>query len=262
MFYTESGKGLACHLARQGHSVYVMDVFGNGKSQPRLKGGEGFGQSEVINQQIPLVHQWIIQQHKQPVHWLGHSWGTILMASHLAKYPQRLAEVQTLAGFASKKTIYSRHLKKKLMVNLIWNRLCPWLTRRYGYLPAKRFKLGMDNESKVSLADNVRWVNSTEWQDSDGFCFQSAARTIQWPASWFFAAKGDSVLGNPNDVEAFLRDSMNADAKYTLLSKANGNLSDYDHTSLLVHPCAFQDHIPAFSQWLQQQELNDTAHQS
>nr|WP_224745818.1 alpha/beta hydrolase [Neiella litorisoli] len=255
VFYTESGKGLACHLARQGHPVYVMDVFGNGNSKPRLKGGEKFGQSEVINRQIPLAHEWIMQQHQQQVHWLGHSWGTILMASHLAKYPKRLAEVKTLAGFASKKTIYSRHLKKKFMVNLIWNRVCPWLTRRYGYLPAKKFKLGMDNESSVSLADNVRWVNSSQWQDSDGFCFHTAAQNINWPPTWFFAGQGDSVLGNPNDVQAFLRDSKNTGAKYTLLSKANGNLRDYDHTSLLVHPDAFNDHIPLFSAWLKQQEI-------
>ncbi|MBW8192676.1 alpha/beta hydrolase [Neiella marina] len=254
VFYTESGKGLACLLAQRGHPVYVMDVFGNGQSKPRLTGGEEFGQTEVITEQIPLVHDWIVKRHQQALHWLGHSWGTILLASHLVRFPKRRPQVQTLSGFASKKTIYSNHLKRKFMVNLIWNRFCPMLTRRYGYFPAKRFKLGMDNETTASLLANVEWVNSSQWRDQDGFCYHAASRQFDWPPSWFFAGQGDSVLGNKNDVRAFLRDSDNHNAKLSVLSQHNGNRQDYDHTGLLVHPDAFNDHLPDFADWLAQQE--------
>ncbi|MCM2678884.1 alpha/beta fold hydrolase [Echinimonas agarilytica] len=250
VFYTKSGKGLGCFLARRGHPVYILDVFGNGQSEPRIQGGESYGQSEVINEQIPLIHDYIMAQHHQAMHWVGHSWGTILMASHYARYPQRQHQVITLSGFASKKTIYSQHPKKPLYVNLVWNRICPWLTKRYGFLPAQRFKLGMDNETTQSLLDNVKWVNGQPWKDRDGFCYQSAARKTAWPATWFLAGKADHVLGNPADVKAFLKDSCNHTAKFTLLSKKNGNRHDYDHTSLLVHPDAMADHLPEFAQWL------------
>ena len=98
----------------------------------------------------------------------------------------------------------------------------------------------MDNESANSLLDNVRWVNDSEWKDRDGFCYQSAAKRTHWPRSWFFAGQNDPVTGNPKDVKAFLNDSNNHSARYTLLSKENGYLHDYDHTSMLVHPDALK----------------------
>ncbi|AZG72497.1 alpha/beta fold hydrolase [Shewanella livingstonensis] len=251
VFYSETGRGLGCFLAKAGFDVYVMDTAGRGLSEPRIDRDFTLGQGEVIREQLPLVQQFILQRHPlvNKVHWCAHSWGGVLMASSLARYPDLQSSVASLLTFGSKRTIKVRSLKKWLMVDFFWNRFAPLCIARQGYFDASRFRVGMDNESRASLLQTIDWVRG-DWVDhDDNFHYAQAASTAVWPPAWFIAGKNDNVLGNPSDVRDMIDECGFSQVKYTLLAKEKGNLLDYDHAGMLTHRQAEQDHFVQIKQW-------------
>lgn len=260
VFYSESGRGLGCFLARAGFIVYVLDTAGRGLSRPKITRNFTLGQGEVIREQLPLVQQFILDLHQQTcqvantntplqVHWCAHSWGGVLMASSLARYPQLQQSVRSLLTFGSKRTIRVKSFKKWLMVDLFWNRLAPSLAIGQGYLAADKLGVGMDNESRMSLTQSIDWVRG-EWRDhDDGFDYAKAAKTAKWPSAWFIAGQNDTVLGHPEDVADMVRECGFESVNFTLLSKANGFKHDYGHADMLTHWDAAGDHFLQILDW-------------
>lgn len=257
VFYSDNGKGLACFLAASGFVVYVLDIHGRGLSTPKLQRGSKPGQGQVIRDQLPLVHHFIISLHPSvsQVHWCGHSWGGVLMASAISRYPLFQDCVASLLTFGSKRRIKVKSLKKWLMVDIGWNKLAPAIAWSHGYLAADRWRMGMDNESRASLSQSIDWVRG-DWVDhDDGFDYGKSAVNIakqdKWPKAWFIAGQGDDVLGHPEDVFRMLQECQFADFKYTLLSKEKGYKHDYGHAEMLTHKDAADDHFRQVKQWYQ-----------
>jgi len=260
VFYSQSGRGLGCFLAQAGFVVYVLDTAGRGLSLPKIARGFTLGQGEVIREQLPLVQQHILTMHQQlcqelgklapsQLHWCAHSWGGVLMASALARYPELQQSVRSLLTFGSKRTIRVKSFKKWLMVDVFWNRLAPSLAVGQGYLAADKLRVGMDNESRASLTQSIDWVRG-EWRDhDDGFDYGKAAKVANWPVAWFIAGQNDTVLGHPEDVADMISECGFRQVKYTLLSKANGFKHDYGHADMLTHLDAMGDHFPMIRDW-------------
>ncbi|GIU24873.1 alpha/beta hydrolase [Shewanella colwelliana] len=255
VFYSDSGRGLGCYLAKAGFVVYVLDTLGRGLSTPKLCAGANHGQGEVIREQLPLVQHYILSLHQQvnQVHWCAHSWGGVLMASAIARFDFFQTSVASLLTFGSKRAIKVRSFKKWLMVDVAWNKLAPAIAMGHGYLAADRWRMGMDNETKASLSQSIDWVRG-DWVDhDDGFDYAQAASQAavkhRWPQAWFIAGIGDKVLGNPEDVRRMIDECHFEQVNYTLLSKANGHLHDYGHADMLTHKDAEKDHFPAVKHW-------------
>ncbi len=251
IFYTESGKGLGCYLAEQGFDVFVADMRGRGKSTPPIRDDQAHDQTDQITRDIPLMIEFIWQRTGQPVHIICHSWGGILVASALARFPKLVEKVRSQVCFGSKRSVYARNLEKLIKVDLIWKWLSPLIARQKGYLPAKQYKIGSDDETRESLRQSVHWVKHTPWRDTrDSFDYAAAAQSTTWPPTWHIAAVADHALGHPEDIRRFIRETGNTDSFFTLLSKANGNALDYDHINMLTHPAAREDHFPDLVAWL------------
>lgn len=251
VFYSHKGRGLACFLARLGFTVYVLDSCGRGLSTPKLSRGFELGQGEVIREQLPLAQEYILNQHPDStqVHWCGHSWGGVLMASAVARFPHLQSSVRSLLTFGSKRTIRTRSIKKWLMVDLVWNRVAPGIASGHGYLAADRWKMGMDNESKASLLQSIDWVRG-DWIDHDDeFDYAQAAKVAHWPMSWFIAGANDPVLGNPRDVQDMVTECGIKQVEFSLLSRANGFKHDYGHADMLTHIDCEQDHFVKVGDW-------------
>jgi pimeloyl-ACP methyl ester carboxylesterase len=253
VFYSNSGRGLGCFLAEAGFDVYVLDTAGRGLSTPKITRGFELGQGEVIREQLPLVQDLILNRHPfiDKVHWCGHSWGGVLMASAFVRNRDLHQSVASLLTFGSKRTIKTQSVRKWLMVDLFWNRLAPALTLFHGYLAADKLRLGMDNESRTSLLQSIDWVRG-DWIDhDDGFDYAKAAAKVNWPQTWFIAGHKDQVLGNPSDVKDMAKECGMASPKYTLLAKETGFMYDYGHADMLTHSHAVDDHFPQIALWYQ-----------
>ncbi|PHQ72578.1 MAG: alpha/beta hydrolase [Shewanella sp.] len=258
VFYSDSGKGLACFLAESGFVVYVLDTYGRGLSTPKLRRGSKLGQGQVIRDQLPLIHHYIVSLHPNnpPIHWCGHSWGGVLMASAISRFPLFQESIASLVTFGTKRSIKIKSLKKWMMVDIGWNKMAPLIAWSHGYLAADRWRMGMDNESRSSLAQSIDWVRG-DWIDhDDGFDYGKAAintaKQGKWPKAWFIAGLGDEVLGHPEDVLRMIQECQFSDVRYTLLSKAEGYRHDYGHADMLTHKDARADHFEQVKMWYEQ----------
>ncbi len=253
IFYTESGKGLACYLAEQGFDVYVADFRGKGQSKPAIKNKQNHGQHEMITRDIPKFIDFITERSQQKLHVVCHSWGGIVLASCLVRFPECLSQVASNVCFGTKRRVLVKGMNKFLKVDLVWKTLAPYLAKRRGYLDAKRLKLGADSETLSFIEQSVAWVKPGIWRDPiDGFDYQAASKNITWPATWHITGVKDKVLGHAHDVQAFIAESYNKQAKFSLLAKNSGNAVDYDHIDILTHPQALNDHFPSVVQWVTQ----------
>ena len=253
VFYTPSGRGLGPFLARAGHPVYVADQRGRGESKPRLARGHSYGQTEAITEDIPALHRAVSAHHPgQRVHWIAHSWGGVLMLAALGRLPALQTEVASLSFFGTKRCVRVSNLHKRLLIDLYWMRLAPLAALAFGYLPSKRLGLGSDDESRASLAQCCAWVRPGPWNDpADGFDYGRALTLAEHlPPAWYLAAVNDPCLGNPDDVRDLMTEAGQADQRFTLLGRSQGNMHDYDHVTMLTHRDAPRDHFPAVAAWL------------
>lgn len=262
IFYSNSGKGLAPYLARNGFSVYVLDLRGKGKSTPFISKQSQHGQWEVIVEDLPAVIEFIAKRHPSyKQQWIAHSWGGVLLYSTLARFPHYIKNIGACVMFGSKRNINVMHAQKFLTMNVFWNRICRALVKVYGYLPAKNLKFGSDNESDLFHKHVVKWASAGEaWIDPiDHFNYQEAILKCQLPPTYQIAAQADRYLGHPKDVWDFMVESgAKAQSQYQILSKKNGNQFDYDHINMLTHPLAEKDHFPSVLEFLRRNYLLNT----
>ena len=245
IFYSKSGKGLACSVARSGHPVYVIDMRGRGLSAPPIGKDNAHGQFETITHTLPKCHQWVMNRHDnhQQIHWMAHSWGGVIMSSALARFPKLSESVASQVFFGTKRTIQQWSFERVVKVEFLWKRFGPWLAKRKGHFPFKEWKMGSDNETYLSINEGQQWVRNQPWIDPrDNFDYGYAAKKILWPRTWFIAAINDHLLGHPKDVTNF---KMEVGAgEVSILGKHNGNHHDYNHINMLTHPKAVDDYFP------------------
>lgn len=261
IFYSGSGRGLAPYLARNGFDVYVADLRGRGKSTPAIDRSSRFGQTEAITGDIPACAEAIkrIRGHV-PQHWIAHSWGGVLFSSVLARFPEYVNQVRSLVYFGSKRTIRVWNIQRFIKVELVWKLFCPLACLMFGYLPARRLRIGSDSETVKSYRQSAAWVKNNAWIDSDdGFDYGAAIKKISLPPIWYIAAENDHALGHPHDVRALMVSAGSQKCRYTVLSRSNGNRHDYDHITMLTHPDAVQDHFPGVLEWLRQDDVTQGA---
>lgn len=251
IFYTEKGKGLACYLAQQGFDVYVADLRGRGKSSPAINAESAFGQYEAITRDIPLFLEKIQTLNQQKIHLIAHSWGGVLLASFLVRYPQWLNKVASKTCFGTKRVVTAKTFEAFFKLAVVWRLIAPVIAKKQGYLDAKKLRLGSDNETQQSLSESLAWVKPGPWQDQyDGFDYFQAAKNITWPPTWHFTGISDHALGHKQDVQLFIDECGNHKAVFSVLSKQAGNLVDYDHINILTHPNSVKDHFPILANWL------------
>ncbi len=252
IFYSESGKGLAPWLARQGFDVFVADLRGKGQSTPRISRHARHGQTEMIRDDVPALHAAIRGlTGGQPVHWVSHSWGGVVLNSALLRQPALIPQVASLVHFAAKRSVQVRNLNKAIEIDLMWNVVLRGVTRSVGYLPARQLNFGADNETDKTHRQIKRWAKVRPWVDSDdGFDYGAAARQTTLPPALYLSARNDPCRGHPLDVKRFRDESGPHRSCVHLLARRTGHWHDYDHVTLLTHPDAERDHFPLVRRWL------------
>ncbi|MEM1243258.1 MAG: alpha/beta fold hydrolase [Pseudomonadota bacterium] len=252
IFYSNSGKGLAPFLAKQGYDVFVADLRGKGKSKPLIDKHATYGQTEAITEEIPAFIEAIkIISGNYPSFWIAHSWGGVLLNSALARYPKLMQPIKAMVHFSVKRCVRVHNWRRFIMVDIIWKYLAKWIAALFGYLPAKQLKIGSDNESKKYHLQTLAWVRPKAWRDpQDQFDYAAAVKQHPLPPALYLTGCRDFALGHANDVTDFMQESNHQHSEFLLLSQANSNLHDYDHISILTHPDAERDQFQRVLDWL------------
>jgi pimeloyl-ACP methyl ester carboxylesterase len=211
IFYSDSGKGLAPFLAQNGYDTYVLDFRGRGLSTPRITRRSLHGQTELITEDLPTVIKAIKARSpsgaRAPI-WIGHSWGGVLLLSMLARFPEYLPDVSRMVFFGTKRAVRVQNFEKWFKIDFGWKFLASLLTRIYGYLPGREWKMGSDQETLLSHAHSREWVISKDWIDpADGFNYRQAIRKIALPPILSVVGDLDLALGHHDDVKRFLEEA-------------------------------------------------------
>lgn len=259
IFYSSSGKGLAPFLSAHGYDVFVADLRGRGKSTPAINKNSRWGLAENLREDFPAYIEKIREiKGDQPQHWMAHSWGGVLQLAYLGRYQSSTGMPATgvpasLTFFGSKRRINIFSLSKFFQVNIMWGRVSRLLIKKYGYLPAKKFRMGSDSESDRSHSETHQWVVERDWHDwHDGFDYRKALQKTSLPPLLSLTGANDCVLGHPYDVRALLEETGSDTAKIQVVGKTEGFMHDYDHINLLTHPDAPKDHFQKVLEWLRQ----------
>lgn len=254
IFYSNSGKGFAPWIAKQGFDVFVPDLRGRGKSTPKISKNSDFGQDEALREEYPALIQKIQSLKGKKRLFLGaHSWAGVNILAFLAR-PYCEVEVPAMVFFGSKRHISVRGWRYFYMITLAWEILSRRSIRRHGFLNAVKLKMGSDNLAKRDYEETNDWVKEgKEWRHwKDGFDYRAALAQIQLPPTLYIAGKKDHVLGHPIDVALLAEETGPQQIKELMvLSKANGFKHDYGHIDMLTHPDAAKDHFPKALAWLQ-----------
>lgn len=256
IFYHKSGKGLGSFLAQQGYNVYVADLRGKGLSTPKITAASRYGQTETIQEDIPSLIRFVLSHSgKDKLHLVAHSWGGVYVNSALLFQPELISHVLSSTFLGSKRTVRAKTIERYIKIELIWNRLSLLASKRSGYLPAVRYKLGSANESLKTHQQCVDWVKNDAWVDSDNhFDYGAAAKVTTLKPTLHIAAIADNSMGHQFDVKSFIKECGPHKADFMLLAKKRGNALDYDHINMLTAPECVQDHFPTIHHWIQKHE--------
>jgi pimeloyl-ACP methyl ester carboxylesterase len=253
VFYSKSGKGLAWYLAKKGYDVYVADFRGRGQSVPAVNSESTFSQTDIIKVDIPAIMNFIKKRKGNiPQIWVAHSWGGVLLNSHLARYPKNIKNIKKIVTFGTKRCVRAFNFQKILYLNIIWNFLCKKNVKKNGFLNAKEMNLGSDNESKGTHKHCVIWAKPSPWIDpEDKFDYGKAIKDITLPPALYIAATNDKALGHIKDVRDFIEESGRDQIKLKIIGKKYGTLHNYDHINMLTHGDCGRDHFIYIFEWLE-----------
>ena len=208
IFYSESGKGLAPYLAERGFEPYVLDFRGRGLSTPKISKHSRHGQTEMILDDLPTFIRNVRARNSRPAIWMGHSWGGVLILSMLARFPEFLPDVSKMVFFGTKRAVRVQNPEKWFKIDFGWKILAPILSQIYGYLPGREWKMGSDQETKLSHAHSRAWVISRDWIDPvDGFNYGEAIRKLKLPPILSVVGDRDHALGHYKDAGRFLEEA-------------------------------------------------------
>lgn len=251
IFHSKSKKGLAPFLARNEYDVFAVDMRGKGESYPKVSKQTKQSQTDQILKDIPLCLSKIKKlTGKESFHFVGHSWGGVLLLAFLARFPQ--TKVKSSVFFGSKRRVSVITPRRILYIDVVWNLLGNIFGQIKGYVPFKKMKAGSDDEPLKFFKEMNHWVYSRSWKDKkDGFDYKYNLQKQELPPTLYFTGIKDHTLGNQKDVQLLIKEAgVEQHHQFILLSKSNNNLVDYDHINILTHPKAEKDHFIEALQWI------------
>ncbi|MEX0810958.1 MAG: alpha/beta fold hydrolase [Chitinophagales bacterium] len=250
IFYSKSGKGLAPWLAKQGFDVFVGDIRGRGKSQPKISKHSKHGQWEIITIDIPVFLDKIRKiKGNVPVSAIAHSWGGVLLLAYIARHKNH--PIDKMVFFGSKRRISVFNKDRLIKIDLVWNFTGYIISLFKGYFPAVEYNIGADNESRKYFQELNHWIYCKKWIDPrDGFDYNKALKSITTPPTLYLTGTDDRCLGHPTDVKLLMDEANNEGDQFHLLGKANGHKKDYGHIDTLTDPGAVEDIFPLVVGWL------------
>ncbi|HUO86277.1 MAG TPA: alpha/beta fold hydrolase [Thermoanaerobaculia bacterium] len=157
------GRGMASWFAARGHAVYLVDLRGHGASRPAAAEGGDWTYDEIVGFDVPAAIEAVAARHPgRRLVWIGHSLSAHAGAAAFGQRPDL-----PLAGavLVSPVVWIRRHepsapawLAKRLTLEAWWG-----LTRGVGHMPARRLRIGSDDEPAGYVRQFVDWARDDAW---------------------------------------------------------------------------------------------------
>jgi len=234
IFYSQSLKGFAPFMARNGFDVFVVDLRGKGQSRPRISKDFNFNQLDVIND-LQGIFNKVKSFYPEKKLVIGtHSWGGVLVNSFLLRYTDYINQTQCIFHFGTKRSISVKNLQKLINIHIGFNFIMKLQAQIFGYVAPHFF--GIDSEAKNYHLDQIDWINpKSMYKDpNDSFDYFQSARTNTLPRSLFMCGANDQYLGHIIDSKKYMKECNIAGHDLWYLSLNNGYSLDYGHNNMIT----------------------------
>ncbi len=226
-----SGQGLVTTLARRSIAVLWPDLRGHGLSGPRAEDGGSWSYDDLVDLDVPaLVNAARGRFPGLPAFAVGHSLFGHVALAHAARYP-----AVPLAGIA---------MISCNMCNPEWRRSVPrWAAKGAllelargiaalaGRLPARRLRVGSNDEPRGYVQDLARHWRTGDWRARDGFSYGAALSRVRVPIRAWVGA-GDRLLSPPAEARGLL--SPVPGARLEVVGRSTGLPFDPGHMAMVL----------------------------
>jgi predicted alpha/beta hydrolase len=197
------GGGLLSFLVERKFAVVSCDLRGHGKSGPRADDGGNWSYDDLVERDVPALVDFARARFPGlPVVALGHSLFGHVTLAHLARHPSLpLDGLVMLAGNVSNPTWRRRPIAWAQKAALI--QVMAAVTAVVGRLPARRLRMGTDDEARGYVLQFVSNGLTARWRARDGFDYFAALERVRVPVL-AIASDGDRLYSPPEDVRGLM----------------------------------------------------------
>lgn len=245
------GGGLVSHLASRGIAVIWFDLRGHGESGPTASQGGKWSYDDLVEGDVPAMVAFARERFPSlPLTCLGHSLFGHATLAHLSRHAAPIDKLVLLASnfvhsewglraYADKgSSIINRQATRHWLAaaprlatlgSLIM--VMAAISRAVGYFPARRLKLGSDDEAAPYIYDFWRNLKRREWHSRDGFSYDAARAKVTTPIL-AIAGAGDRLLAPPDQAHTLVAPCPNA--QFHVAGKSSGLDFDPGHMELAL----------------------------
>ncbi|SON63634.1 hypothetical protein MSIMFI_05165 [Mycobacterium simulans] len=193
------------------------------------------GWEELVSVDLPAVQRLVAEESGQTAFWVGHSFGGVALARAAAETMQQ----SQIAGLV----LVNSAVDIPLLAN-------PFVAatvraRRWdGLFPARRFRLGPEDEPVAALEDAI------SWGAAERACGQLSAtlNAVDLPLLAFTGPR--DVIAPATRCDRLARPFASIDGRVQLAARRYGFARNHSHESPLLHPVATTDVFPFLVDWL------------
>ncbi|MEN2752647.1 alpha/beta fold hydrolase [Psychrobacter sp. FBL11] len=252
---------IAEYLAGLGHHCYIMEWRGHGHSSvPKDK----FNFETVATYDFEATFGYLFDELElDNLHCVTHSGGGVGLTMFLVQNPHYIDKINSITMFACQ--AFGAAMNVKNYVKIFTAKL---LTRLFGYIPAKKLKMGPINESYYTMSQWFDWnlqknfnssfIKHREFEENiinkvtndDSFDYRQLMSMITIPI-YAISARGDTFISPTGGCKLFFDAFDNPINVFREYSISNGNLDDYTHSRIMISRNAAKEIWPTVVAWIE-----------
>ncbi len=234
------GVGFARYLAELGYHAVVLEPRGHGHSgRPGARDRWDFDDWARCDVTSAVAE---MTSHEKDVVLVGHSAGGAAIVAALAAHPEMQARVRGLVVVGTPLPWLQRTRGIAARVIRAW-------AARVDWFPARRLKLGPEDELGGVMAQWMSWNITGRWIGSDGVDYGAGIGNLTVPML-MIAAERDHMWAPPAACRALYDIAGSTDKTFLVCGRQTGFDHDYDHVSILAGKGAQAEVWPLIRNWM------------